>query len=209
MYELIILGRLMRAQMHGYIMTKIINGIIGPFAKMSNGRFYPLLAKLEADGFVTPVVAGDQMVVHNRHQHPYQITEAGRARFHEIMLDVSSNPGDYRTIFWIKVQFFYELRSDERLYLIDHYQTYCQSHLFHLRHESQDLHTQNQREHWLSDLQMEHTDAVFRDFLAHWELELAQARELRTLESGRITQLAEEGQPSQVAFPTTEHKEHI
>lgn len=38
MYELLILGYMTRMPFHGYLMTKIINDMIGPFAKFSNGR---------------------------------------------------------------------------------------------------------------------------------------------------------------------------
>lgn len=37
MYELIILSLLMREPSHGYLISKIINDIIGPIAKVSHG----------------------------------------------------------------------------------------------------------------------------------------------------------------------------
>ena len=43
MYELMILTFLMRGPMHGYLIANIID-ISGPFAEVSNGRLYPLLA---------------------------------------------------------------------------------------------------------------------------------------------------------------------
>src|SRR5215472_4008569 len=54
MYELVILGFLMRMPYHGYLIAKIINDMIGPFARLSNGRLYPLLAKLEQEGLISP-----------------------------------------------------------------------------------------------------------------------------------------------------------
>ena len=47
MYEFIILAQLMNGPAHGYLIAKIINDMIGPFARISYGRLYPLLAKLE------------------------------------------------------------------------------------------------------------------------------------------------------------------
>ena len=49
MYELIILALLRYHHFHGYLIAKIINDIVGPYAKISNGRLYPLLAKLEKE----------------------------------------------------------------------------------------------------------------------------------------------------------------
>lgn len=40
MYELIILSLLMREPLHGYLIAKIINDMIGPIAKVSHGWLY-------------------------------------------------------------------------------------------------------------------------------------------------------------------------
>ena len=187
MYELLILGFMTRMPFHGYLITKIINDMIGPFAKFSNGRLYPLLGKLEASGFIeenTP----DFHPHNDRRQRTFALTDAGRARFHEVMMDTTSNPGDYRTIFWFKVLFLSDLRPDERIFLIDHYHNYCQAHIFHLSHEQEDLIRQNTRFHWLTDEQFEHTSAVFQDFRNTWEIEVEAARRLRGSEVERISQ---------------------
>ena len=49
MYELIILSLLMRGPIHGYLISKFINDIIGPVAKVSHGWLYPRLAKLQEE----------------------------------------------------------------------------------------------------------------------------------------------------------------
>lgn len=185
MYELIILGFMTRMPFHGYLMTKIINDMIGPFAKFSNGRLYPLLTKLEASGFIVAITSEAQPH-HDRRQRTFALTDAGRARFHEVMMDTTSNPGDYRTIFWFKVLFLSDLRPDERLFLIDHYLNYCQAHVFHLAHEQDTLMRDNARQHWLTDEQLEHTSAVFQDFRAAWQLEIEAAQRLRGSEVERV-----------------------
>ncbi len=53
MYEFIILSQLMHGPAHGYLIAKIINDMIGPYARISYGRLYPLLAKLEQNGLIT------------------------------------------------------------------------------------------------------------------------------------------------------------
>jgi DNA-binding PadR family transcriptional regulator len=186
MYELLILGFMARMPFHGYLITKIINDMIGPFAKFSSGRLYPLLAKLEESGFIEETTP-DVHPHNDRRQRTYALTEAGRARFHEVMMDITSNPGDYRTIFWYKVLFLSDIRPDERLFLIDHYLNYCQAHIFHLTHERETLIRDNAQQHWLTDEQFAHNIAVFDDFCAAWQLEVEAARRLRQSEVARIS----------------------
>src|SRR5579862_3382630 len=135
MYELMILTFLMRGPMHGYLIAKIINDIIGPYAKVSNGRLYPLLAKLEAEGLIVAAEVPPQGVGHERRQRAFQITEAGRERFHQVMMDTTSNPADYVHLFWVKVMYFEYLTPAEQMYLVEHYINFCQTHIFHLTGE--------------------------------------------------------------------------
>src|SRR6185312_5732422 len=139
MYELIILSFLARWPLHGYLIAKIINDMIGPYARLSNGRLYPLLAKLEAEGLIVAADGAEPQPTIGRRQRVYTITEAGRLRFHALMLDTTSSPGDYQRIFWYKVPCLNLLDLHERLYLLDHYITYCQTHIFHLTAEIEDL----------------------------------------------------------------------
>ena len=62
MYELIILSILMRRTAHGYLISKIINDIFGPYTKVSNGRLYPLLAKLQHEGLIEIVTGQDHAI---------------------------------------------------------------------------------------------------------------------------------------------------
>lgn len=138
MYEMVILSFLMRQPMHGYLIAKIINDMIGPFARLSNGRLYPLLGKLEADGLIAVVDREPTQRADRRHR-AYEITETGRERFYQLMMDTTSNPGDYQRIFWYKLPFLELLSPEERLYLLDHYINFAQTHLYHVRHEMEDL----------------------------------------------------------------------
>ena len=104
MYEMVILCFLTRAPMHGYLIAKIINDMIGPYARLSNGRLYPLLSKLEAEGLIVAVDSGAETRADRRHR-AYEITATGRKRFHQLMMDTTSNPGDYQRIFWYKLPF--------------------------------------------------------------------------------------------------------
>ena len=55
MYELIILSLLMRWPMHGYLIVKVTNDQIGPWAKMSSGTLYTILSRLEQTGLIAVI----------------------------------------------------------------------------------------------------------------------------------------------------------
>lgn len=137
MYELIILGFLMRSMSHGYRIAKIINDMIGPYAKFSSGRLYPLFDKLEQTGLIQSV-ENDSDEQAQRHR-TFQITDAGRQRFYQLMMDTTSNLGDYRRVFGFKFVFFDSLTIDEQVHLFEHFVHVCQTHVYHLEHEIEDL----------------------------------------------------------------------
>ena len=131
-YELIILGTLMVGPFHGYLIAKIVQNILGPYGKISAGRLYPLLTKLEEDGLikVEPVSEQQEHQLQRRSHIPsrrYRITEAGRKRLHALLMDTTSYLGEYQKVFLQKVAYFSFLQPEERLQLIEHYLGYCQS----------------------------------------------------------------------------------
>ena len=63
------------------------------------------------------------------------ITEEGRKRFHQLIMDTSSNLGDYQKFFHYKMVFMEVLRPDQRVLLINHYMNYCQITILHLQTE--------------------------------------------------------------------------
>ena len=130
-YELIILGTLMGRPFHGYLIAKIMQNILGPYGQLSKGRLYPLLTKLEEAGLimVEPVSEQQEELSIRRSHIPsrsFRITEAGRKRLHELMLDTTSYLGEYQKVFLQKVTYFSFLQPEERLHLIEHYLGYCQ-----------------------------------------------------------------------------------
>ncbi len=181
MYELIILSLLMRAPAHGYKIAQVVNDIIGPYARVSNGRLYPLLTRLEQSGLIELSEEAEQPRHGERVARSYRITAAGRQRFHELMLDTTSNMGDYQRLFHLKASIFLFLAHAERLYLIDHYLHYCQTHIWHLTTEIEDLAARSQpfqqRDLWLPA-----TLEVMQHRADQWRLELAWAQRLRERE---------------------------
>jgi DNA-binding PadR family transcriptional regulator len=184
MYELIILSLLMRWPLHGYMIAKITNDMIGPLAKISNGTLYPLLTKLEqAELIATVLDSGHQ---HGERQlRSFQITELGRKRFHALMMDTTSNPGEYQKFFRYKVVHISLLSPEERLYLIDHYSNYCQAHTLHLRTEARNLVQENAESHFMSPAQLEATLDTMQHMANQWEAELEWVRRLRDKELAR------------------------
>jgi DNA-binding PadR family transcriptional regulator len=180
MYELLILSILMRRTAHGYLIASIINDIIGPYARLSNGRLYPLLSKLEELGMIVAVEKTGKIVKGDRNLRSYEITDAGRERFHELMMDTTSNPGEYRQIFLQKVSVLRFLKPAERLYLIDHYINYCQAHILHLIAEMEDLVSKKGYE--LGPAHLSSTLNVMQHMIEQWRLELDWARSLHEQE---------------------------
>ena len=182
MYELIILSLLMREPIHGYFISKVINDIIGPRAKVSHGWLYPRLAKLEQEGLIVTSSEGEEVKKGERQLRTYQITEKGQKRFHELMMDTSSNPGEYSKFFWQKVSFLEYLHPAERLHLIDHYLNYCQTHILHLKDQAKNLVEGKVQYYALDITQLEATLHVLRRSTSHWQVDLEYANNLREKE---------------------------
>jgi len=178
-YELLLLALLARKPMHGYLFIRVINDMIGPFAKVSNGRLYPLLTQLEASGMIATVAEEGR-------QRTFAITEQGRARFHRLMLDTTSNPGDYARLFWLKVPFFESLTDGERFHLIDHYLNYCQAHLVHLAGELTEMEIDAPQQRYMMSAQITATVQVIRHLHNQWQLDYNDVLALRAAEVGRI-----------------------
>jgi DNA-binding PadR family transcriptional regulator len=182
MYELIILSLLMRWPAHGYLIASIINDMIGPYARISNGRLYPLLTKLEEQGLIKACVETEKAPKGDRKHHSYTITEEGRKRFHDLMLDTTSNPGDYQKLFLQKVPVLEFLKPTERMYLIDHYINYCQAHVLHLTAEVEDLVRDVNNKGIMKPSQLEITVNVMQHMIDQWRLELEWAKSLREID---------------------------
>ena len=139
MYELIILSLLMRMPMHGYLIVKITNDQIGPWAKISSGTLSTILNKLEQTGLIAVISAENDLPRSGRHLRTYMITEEGRKRFHQLMMDTSSNLGEYQKFFHHKLVYVDLLRPDERLLLINHYINYCHTIILHTQTEMESI----------------------------------------------------------------------
>ena len=181
MYELMVLSLLMRGPLHGYSIAKFMNDMIGPAMKVSHGSLYPKLRKLEEDGLITASAQAEeaQSLGGARQVRAFAITEAGRRRFHELMMDTTSNPGEYSRLFWQKVCSLDMLHPAEQLELITHYLNYCQTHLLHLKAVTKSVVESKAHYHDMHLAQLELTLHALRRNTSQWQVEVEYATGLR------------------------------
>lgn len=139
MYELIVLSLLMYGPIHGYLISKITGDIMGPWTKVSPGTLYPVLARLESGGYIKSISGDRSPSEGSRQSHTYEITQGGRMRFHQLMMDTTSNPGDYQRQFRLKVPYMEFIEPEERLLLYNHYINYCETAVMYQKSEANDL----------------------------------------------------------------------
>jgi DNA-binding PadR family transcriptional regulator len=174
MYELIILSLLMRGATHGYVIAGVINDVIGPFARASNGRIYPLLTRLERQGMVA--VHAEATSEGGRIARSFSITAAGRVRFRELMVDTSASPREYQDLFAFKVTALGALAPGDRVALVQHYLDFAQAHVRHLEREARDIAAASTYGHSGEDRRW--FGSVFQHLVDRWRREAGWAREL-------------------------------
>jgi DNA-binding PadR family transcriptional regulator len=178
MYELIILALLSRGPLHGYLIAKITNEIIGPIAKVSNGTLYPLLGKLEQSGLVTRQTITEQEPGERR-SHAFMISETGLDRLRQLLLDTTMNPGEYQKLFRFKAPYLDFLSQQDQQAVVDHYIHYCQTHILHLQAEAGDLTHDNALLHFMKPFQLSVTISLMNHIAHQWQTEIAWVSALR------------------------------
>jgi len=135
LYELFILGRLMSQPFHGYLLRQLLGVAIGPTRQISWGVLYPLIRRLEENGLIEsrPASGGqaDAGAEGERQRRIYQITEAGKARLHELMTEPGAFNADYADTFAIKLSGFAYISREEHIEILRHYRDYL---LFSQKH---------------------------------------------------------------------------
>jgi DNA-binding PadR family transcriptional regulator len=128
LYELFVLGRLMSQPFHGYLLRQLLGVAIGPTRQISWGVLYPLIRRLEESGLIESHAAktGDATASGEaeRQRRIYQITEAGQARFHELMAEPGVYNADYADTFAIKLSSFAYISREQQLEVLRHYRGY-------------------------------------------------------------------------------------
>ena len=104
--------------MHGYLIQTILNFAFGPSRRVSWGTLYPLIKRLEENGFIAAIDVGDD---DPRGKKQYRTTEAGRTRFLELMNDPGENNAGAADLFRIKVGCFGHVDREIRLRVMTDY----------------------------------------------------------------------------------------
>lgn len=112
--ELAVLGVLEDSPMHGYHLRKHVTALLGPWrAALSFGTLYPTLRRLQAGGFVhADAVPGTATKV------VYQVTEAGRTRFRELLGHAGPAVSD-DDAFGVRFAFFARLAPADRVRVLE------------------------------------------------------------------------------------------
>ena len=118
MYELFILSKLLHRPMHGYLIQTILNAAIGPFRRLSWGTLYPLMKRLEKNGYVAAMEDGSG---DPRGKKRYRTTETGRRRFLEMMTARGNYDADYRDLFRLKLGCFGNVEEEVRQLILSDY----------------------------------------------------------------------------------------
>ncbi|AEI40902.1 PadR family transcriptional regulator [Paenibacillus mucilaginosus] len=126
MYELFVLGELSIGPKHGYELQYILKSTIGPFRQISSGTLYPLMSRLVASGFITQ---RDEPQEGGRPRKRYELTEAGRQRFHELMAAPLEHGTDIGLTFQFKLNFFGYVDPRVQLDTLEQYLGYLQADL--------------------------------------------------------------------------------
>jgi DNA-binding PadR family transcriptional regulator len=190
-FELFILGELMDGVYHGYLLRDILARMLGPYRQISWAAIYPLIHRLERQGFITrdDEAQGDSRVDDTqragRQRNAYAITEAGRERFHALLTQPGRRNAGYREMFAIKLMYLNYLTPEQRLALFVECQEYLTRQRDHLRH----VFTAQSTTSALPDVQREQIFRMTRFRLAGVEAELRWLEEeMAQLEQDTIQQ---------------------
>jgi DNA-binding PadR family transcriptional regulator len=117
MLELAILGLLLESPMHGYELRKRLTGLLGAFRAFSYGSLYPALRRMQTDGMIVENVAPAGTPV-RRARRVYEMTDAGRSRFSELVAD--TGPNNYTDDgFGVHLAFFNRTPAEARMRILE------------------------------------------------------------------------------------------
>jgi DNA-binding PadR family transcriptional regulator len=173
--ELFILGELMDGVYHGYLLRDILTRMLGPYRQISWAAIYPLIHRLERQGFITQEGKEDQASSSSeeaqllgRQRHAYGITESGRKRFSALLTQPGRRNAGYRELFAIKLLYLNYLTSVQQRALLVECLEYLARQRDHLRH----VFTAQSTTSTLPDIQREQIFRMIRFRLASVEAEI-------------------------------------
>ncbi|AFA75916.1 transcriptional regulator, PadR family [Gordonia polyisoprenivorans VH2] len=103
--------------MHGYELRKRLTGLLGAFRAFSYGSLYPTLRRMQTDGLIDETSAPSGVKV-RRGRRVYQLTDAGRERFTELVAD--TGPQNYTDDgFGVHLAFFSRTPAIARMRILE------------------------------------------------------------------------------------------
>ena len=116
--EFAVLGMLGDGPLHGYELRKRLTGLLGAFRAFSYGSLYPALRRMQADGLIVEGAAPEGTTVLRRARRVYQLTDAGRQRFTELVAD--TGPQNYTDDgFGVHLAFFNRTPAEARMRILE------------------------------------------------------------------------------------------
>jgi DNA-binding PadR family transcriptional regulator len=173
--ELAVLGLLHENPLHGYELRKRLNLVLGWGRVLSYGSLYPTLKKMLRAGLLSEHVAtpdapgtGSSPVTppSRRQRITYELTEAGQARFDQLMADAGPSSWEDE-VFGVRFAFFGRTDREVRLRILEGRRTRLEERLDRVRqqlahHKGKDSYALELQRHglesverevqWLSDL---------------------------------------------------------
>ena len=117
MLELAILGLLLESPMHGYELRKRLTGLLGAFRRSPTGSLYPALRRMQLDSLIVEDATPAGAPVRRAHR-VYQLTDAGRQRFTELVAD--TGPQNYTDDgFGVHLAFFNRTPAEARMRILE------------------------------------------------------------------------------------------
>ncbi len=118
MLELAVLGLLLESPMHGYELRKRLTGLLGAFRAFSYGSLYPALRRMQADGLIVEDAAPVGPTKVRRARRVYQLTDAGKQRFTELVAD--TGPQNFSDDgFGVHLAFFNRTPAEARMRILE------------------------------------------------------------------------------------------
>ncbi|WP_407314480.1 PadR family transcriptional regulator [Desulfosporosinus sp. SB140] len=151
MNELFILGELMEEPQTGYDLSNALQVSLGRHRKVSYGVIYPLLEKLEKEGFVEATSVGTE----GKNKKVVTITEKGKERFFELMKMPVPNGAHNADIYLIKLDVMQHLDLDEQIQLLDQFYQEQKDIIKDTQDALKKLAEEDSKDHWYANKKLE------------------------------------------------------
>lgn len=164
--ELAVLGLLHESPMHGYELRKQLNVVLGWGRVLSYGSLYPALKRMLKAGWIAEQApaatgtTGSGAGVSRRQRIVYELTDAGDARFNELMGQAGPSAWEDDS-FDVRFAFFSRTDMEIRLRILEGRRTRLEERL--ARVQSQLARTQKEMDRYATELQRHGVESVERE----------------------------------------------